>query len=66
MKDYYQILGVSDNASQGDIKREKQTKKLLVKIPHSVKAGTKIRLKGMGKIEGEQSGDLYLHIKFND
>ena len=44
-------------------KRGKQTKKLMVKIPPGVKAGTKIRLKGMGIIEGKKSGDLYLHIK---
>jgi len=44
-------------------KRGKQTKKLMVKIPPGVKAGTKIRLKGMGIIEGKKSGDLYLYIK---
>lgn len=44
-------------------KRGKKTKKLVVKIPSGVKPGTKIRLKGMGIIEGEKSGDLYLHIK---
>lgn len=44
-------------------KRGKQTRKLMVKIPPGVKAGTKIRLKGMGTIEGKKSGDLYLHIK---
>jgi len=41
----------------------KQTRKLMVKIPPGVKAGTKIRLKDMGIIEGKKSGDLYLHIK---
>jgi len=44
-------------------KRGKQAKKLMVKIPPGTKAETKIRLKGMGIIEGEKSGDLYLHIK---
>ncbi len=44
-------------------KRGKQTKKLMVKIPPGVKAETKIRLKGMGIIEGKKSGDIYLHIK---
>ncbi|MBA7473938.1 Chaperone protein DnaJ [subsurface metagenome] len=44
-------------------KMGKQTRKLMVKIPLGVKAGTKIRLKGMGIIEGKKSGDLYLHIK---
>jgi len=51
---------------QVSYKRGKQTKKLLVKIPRGVKPGTKIRLKGMGTIEGKKSGDLYLHIKFSD
>ena len=44
-------------------KRGKQTRKLMVKIPPGVKVGTKIRLKGMGIIEGKKSGDLYLYIK---
>ncbi len=44
-------------------KRGKQTKKLMVKIPPGVKTGTKIRLRGMGIIEGKKSADLYLYIK---
>lgn len=48
---------------QVSYKRGKQTKKLLVKIPQGVKPGTKIRLKGMGMMDGKKSGDLYLHIK---
>ena len=44
-------------------KRGKQTKKLMVKIPPGIKAGTKIRLKGVSIIEGKKSGDLYLYIK---
>ncbi len=44
-------------------KRGKQTRKLMVKIPPGIKAGTKIRLKGVSIIEGKKSGDLYLHIK---
>ncbi len=44
-------------------KTGKQAKKLMVKIPSGVKAGTKIRLKGMGINEGKESGNLYLHIK---
>jgi DnaJ-class molecular chaperone len=35
----------------------------MVKIPPGIKAGTKIRLKGVSIIEGKKSGDLYLHIK---
>ncbi len=44
-------------------KRGKQAKKLIVKIPPGIKAGTKIRLKGVSIIENKKSGDLYLHIK---
>jgi len=47
-------------------KRDGRTKKLMVKIPPGVKSGTKIKLKGMGTIEGKKSGDLYLHIKVKD
>ncbi|TET45013.1 MAG: hypothetical protein E3J66_00195, partial [Dehalococcoidia bacterium] len=57
--------GEADNGCEKQVtyKRGKQTKKLMVKIPPGVKPGTKIRLKGMGIIEGKKSGDLYLHIK---
>jgi len=44
-------------------KRGNQTKKLIVKIPPGIKAGTKIRLKGTSRINGKKSGNLYLHIK---
>jgi len=44
-------------------KKGKQTRRLMVKIPPGVKAGTKIRLKGASRIKGEKTGDLYLHIK---
>ena len=47
-------------------KRGKQTKKLMVKIPPGVKTETRIRLKGMGIMEGKKSGDLYLHIKVKE
>ena len=41
------------------LKRDGTVKNLMVKIPSGVKAGTKIRLKGMGN----KSGDLYLHVR---
>jgi len=47
-------------------KRDKKTKKLMVRIPAGVKPGTKIRLKGMGITEDKKSGDLYLHIKVKE
>ena len=47
-------------------KRDRQTKKLMVKVPAGVKPGTKIRLRGIGIIGYNKSGDLYLHIKVKD
>jgi len=44
-------------------RRGDKMKSLMVKIPPGVKSGTKIRLKGMGTVDGARSGDLYLHIK---
>jgi curved DNA-binding protein CbpA len=48
---------------QINYKQGTKKKKLMVKIPPGVKPGTKIRLKGMGRIQNEKSGDLYLHLK---
>ena len=44
-------------------KRGNETKKLRVKVPRGIKAETEIRLKGMGRKEGNQAGDLYLRVK---
>jgi len=44
-------------------KRGEERKKLMVKIPAGVKPGTKIRLKGMGLVENNKTGDLYLHVR---
>ena len=44
-------------------KRGKSKKKLIVNIPPNTKAGTRIKLKGMGLKEKKKTGDLYLHIK---
>ena len=44
-------------------RRNGQVKKLVVKVPQGIKNGNKIRLKGMGIISGDKSGDLYLHIR---
>jgi len=43
-----------------------ESKKLAVKIPPGVKTGTKIRLKGMGMVAGNKTGNLYLHIRIKD
>ena len=44
-------------------KRGTASKKLMVKIPPGVKTGTRIRLKGMGQVGNNKSGDLYLHVR---
>jgi DnaJ-class molecular chaperone len=43
-------------------KMDKKTKKLIVKIPAGIEAGTNIRLKGMGKKKGQKTGDLFLKV----
>jgi DnaJ-class molecular chaperone len=44
-------------------KSDNKTKKLMVKIPSGITDGMQIRLKGMGKKNGKQTGDLYLRVK---
>jgi DnaJ-class molecular chaperone len=43
--------------------RDGRKKKLMVRVPAGVKTGSKIRLKGMGRKENKEKGDLYLHVK---
>ena len=40
-----------------------QEKKLVVKIPPGIQSGTQIRLRGMGRKNKQQTGDLYLKVK---
>ena len=47
-------------------KRNDQTKNLMVKVPSGVKTGNKIRLKGMGMVAGNKTGDLYLRVKVKE
>ena len=42
---------------------ERQTKKLIVKIPAGIQPGTNIKLRGMGRKNGQKTGDLYLKVK---
>jgi DnaJ-class molecular chaperone len=48
------------------VKQGLRNKKLMVKVPAGVKSGTAIRLKGMGKKESKDIGDLYLRVKVRD
>jgi DnaJ-class molecular chaperone len=41
-------------------------KKLMVKIPAGIQNGTKIRLRGLGRREGQQYGDLYLQVRVEE
>jgi DnaJ-class molecular chaperone len=43
-------------------KMDDKTKKLMIKIPVGIKEGTSIRLKGMGRKNGEKQGDLFLRV----
>jgi DnaJ-class molecular chaperone len=60
-------LSAAEAASGGEkrvtYQRGGKKKRLMVKIPAGVKAGSRIRLRGMGKKEDKESGDLYLHVK---
>jgi DnaJ-class molecular chaperone len=49
------------------LKRERESEKLLVKIPPGIRSGTNLRLKGKGKGGGRggRSGDLYLTIEIS-
>jgi len=47
-------------------RRDGNTRKLMVKIPSGIKSGTKIRLRDAVKADGNNKGDLYLHIKIKD
>lgn len=67
--DQYQELVISsvEARSGGEkavsYKSDNKTKKLMVKIPSGITNGAQIRLKGMGKKSGDQTGDLYLRVK---
>jgi len=47
-------------------RRNGQVKNLMVKVPPGIKNGNKIRLKGMGIVAGNETGDLYLHVNVKD
>jgi DnaJ-class molecular chaperone len=46
-------------------RNDRKIKKLIVKIPAGIQPGTNIRLKGMGRKNGEKTGDLYLRVKLS-
>lgn len=47
-------------------RRNGQAKNLVVKVPSGIKNGNRIRLKSMGIISGNKTGDLYLHVMIKD
>jgi curved DNA-binding protein CbpA len=51
--------------AKGKYHHRKRSKELIVTIPPGMKAGQKIRLKGMGELgkDGGEPGDLYLKVK---
>jgi DnaJ-class molecular chaperone len=68
-KDIQDIIGVSSEMLQSGGKINylcrKNQKELLVSIPPGMRAGQKIRLKGMGELGkgGAESGDLYVEVQ---
>jgi len=61
----------AEEARQGGEKiyirrRGLRKKKLAVKIPAGIQNGTNIRLKGLGRKEGQSIGDLYLKVKIEE
>ena len=70
--DQYQELVISSAEARSggekavSYKSDNKTRKLMVKIPSGISNGTQIRLKGMGKKIGNQTGDLYLRVKVVD
>jgi DnaJ-class molecular chaperone len=57
---------IAGDEKQVTYKRGRQKKSLVVKIPSGVKTGTKIRLKNMGQLKGNKTGDLYLHVRVKE
>ena len=57
----------SEAASGGEkiyrLRKCLKIRKLMVKIPAGIQTGTRIHLKGLGKKEGNQTGDLFLIVK---
>jgi len=52
----------SPTTKEFSFQRDGKLERLEVKIPAGAKDGTRLRLRGMGKRQGEKSGDLYLRI----
>jgi curved DNA-binding protein CbpA len=43
-----------------------RTHRLIVRIPEGVESGTRIRLRGLGRKNGREAGDLYLRVRVTD
>ena len=64
--DVTRVEAESGAEKQFSYRRNGQVKNLLVKVPSGIRNGNKIRLKGMGIVAGNKTGDLYLHVKIKD
>ena len=60
------LEAVTGGEKQVTYQRGGVVKNLMVKVPSGVKSGTRIRLKGMGMMAGNKTGDLYLHVQVKD
>jgi len=71
-KDIQDVIAVSSEVLQSGGKItylcRKTEKELLVRIPHGIKPGQKIRLKGMGEPGkgGAEAGDLYVEVQMRN
>jgi curved DNA-binding protein CbpA len=52
----------SATTKEFSFQRNGKAEKLSVKIPAGIQEGTRLRLRGMGRSQGEETGDLYLKI----
>lgn len=70
--DYHVDLDISpEEATSGGEKqftyrRNGQSKNLVVKLPSGIRTGNRIRLKGMGMVVGNKTGDLYLNVRVKE
>lgn len=68
LDEYHDLEISSEEAVDGGEKQfsykiNGKKRKLMVKIPAGIQAGTQIRLRGMGRKNGQQIGDLFLKVK---
>jgi DnaJ-class molecular chaperone len=56
-------LAGSGGEKELKVKQNGKSRKLMIKVPAGIQSGTQIRLRGLGKRQGGQTGDLFLKVK---